>query len=321
MRHIFTVAILLSACSCGGPENTGWEPIWEEVRDLPVGRVFWLWMSRVLLFAFLGALASLAAFSILKRYGAYRVAGKARPWLLTLIAIFMLGLGVAIGAFIGNLRAAGSIAEAAIQETAIGKKTLPTVGNIAADIVALAEQVLVKKQGIDWELEAFEVGDAPVDVRGLLDHVEGLKEFASGELAAKAIDHFFEQNPDWKGGRTEQLARGITPIVAERLVDRKVRDKLTEFGVPDFLDQLSARARQHPDGKMTRLELGKFFADDVIYPALMKPIHAHLRMAEILLLLGGVAGAFLPIGLIEIARWLLPGVMVCQPKTGSLPPD
>jgi hypothetical protein len=301
------LGILMAAMGCQGvdPNQFGLPAIWNEAKEIPVGQVLWLWVRDVVLGGALGVALGLLLFLTLKKYRCYRVVGAARVWVLIGIGLVMTVGGAVLGFGLGNLQAGADIAVLGVRETNIGKKALPAVGEMAADIVALAEQMLLQEKAIDEVgVEAFQKGAAAVNVAGLIEHLNDLQKGAAQKLADRALDRALDQNPEWRGGATEKVARWALPLVARYLVDERMRREMANYGIPDFLDDLAAEARQKPGGTMTRAEIGRFFAERVLGPALTKPICGAVWKTQLMLVLAGVAGTLLPIGLIELSRRL-----------------
>src|SRR5262245_35960928 len=109
--HWLLAGVLIAALGCQGVEADKLGPdIWQEAKDLPVGRILWIWIRDVVIGTALGGALGLCGFLLLKWWHCYRVAGRARVWVLIAIGLFMTIGGGVVGAGIGNLQAGAEIA-------------------------------------------------------------------------------------------------------------------------------------------------------------------------------------------------------------------
>lgn len=320
--RLMMIATLLLPCGCQGfaPDNFGGLAIWNEVKELPIGVVVGLWLRDVVVGVLLGLIIGLVVFYVLRSRGCYRITGWSRVWVLIAIGLMMAGGGGVIGGVIGNLQAGLDIAEVGLRDTAIGKKALPAVGELAAELLVLIEQSLLHEKNLVAEKpEGPRQRKEGIAVGKVVENLNHLQKGAAQKMASAVIDHALVQNPDWAGSSTEKVARWALPLVAEYLIDERLRREMVHFGIPDLLDELAAEAERRPDGVMSRAEIGDLVAKRILEPALMKPLRRAIRDAQVLFAIVAVLGALAPIALIEAIRWWRGSKQPEPPPTRNLP--
>jgi hypothetical protein len=287
-----------------------------------------------------GVVLAVAGFFVLRALGGYGWKWKHAVWFRVLTFVLMLLLCPILLGAAGCAQGQYRAAEIAVRDTQIGTKLLPQVGAFGADLLA-ALYVNAPKvgqgEGLDevWpqaELERFRKGQWQLDTDDLPVRVGKLTEKATGSLSGQLKAAALKAMPDWKGGLGEKALDWSLPALV-RGAEGKGREQLDKLGVRPFLDDLKTAARAS-GGKMTHEQLTTFMTQQVLVPAMLRPIRDVVRGTQTAMLIGSALVLLLPVGFFRLAEFIrsrraaepIPQVIpvarapTADPRKGSPPP-
>ncbi|MSQ96047.1 MAG: hypothetical protein EXR98_16035 [Gemmataceae bacterium] len=301
--------VVLTLAGCGIPEDD-WGVVKEARQALWDDMPWWSVIWRLSLWTFLGLAAGLfvgiTLSLLLRRWGAYRLPWpRVRYWLtLLIVTLNIVAMPIFFG-FLGVLEGGFRSIEVVVRHGIIGKKWLPLIGEMGADAIVLADQI-VEKEVVDVEAwEGIHRQRKPLNVVRFLGRLETAKEDVGKKVSAKAKEKLFEENPDWKGTFAEPVIDWTLAPLIDYLLNRKLHKKLAEYGVPDLLADLRTEAVKDDDEFLTHEELTRFLTDRVLIPMLLHPVKKWFSGIQTTTLLIVIAWFATPIVLMFITRWIV----------------
>lgn len=267
----FAIALfaITSLSGCRLPEDE-WGIVRVVWNDFPWWSVIWRLVFWTVLGAMVGLVVGVVLSIFIRRWGLYRLPwARVRYWLT--IVIFTLNILVmpflfgTIG-FVEGLYRSGDVA---LRRSVIGKEWLPKIAESGADAIRFVDAFAEndKVQWIDIENDR-----RPVNVPRLLDHCDKIKDGVGEKAIAKAKEELFAENPEWKGGAAESVVDWTLPPLVYYLLNRKLQDKLGDYGVPNLLGDLRNEANKKNGGMMTHEELTAFLSERVMIPLILFPL-------------------------------------------------
>jgi phosphate/sulfate permease len=269
MRALFASVAVFSLAGCRLPEDE-WGIVRFVWNDFPWWSVVWRLVFWTLLGAAVGLIIGIFLSSLLRRWGLYRLPwGRVRFWLtLVVFTLNILAMPLFFGTigFFEGLYRSGAVA---VRHSMLGKEWLPKVASEAVDVLRFLDG-FVENDELNWDAAAN--NRRPVHVLRLLDNVDKIKGGVAEKAIAKAKEQLFIENPDWKGGVGETVVDTTLPPLIYYLVNKKLHDKLADYGVPNLLGDLRREAEKKEGGVMTHEELTEFLSERVLIPLILFPL-------------------------------------------------
>ena len=284
-------SVLLTGCIGETTHDFAWVGIWWEIPWLALLAKLIKW---TFLGSFLGFSLGAGLFLVLWRLRLYDYPGTTGKWITRAICAWMVVSCTALAGAGGWFEGMYHGADVALRESPIGNDWLPKAGTYAADLLFSVDQQLNQRQ----------MPAETLDVKRFVDELELLREGVVEKLANQIIDQALAQNPNWKGTRSEFLTRWILSWLARKLADQQLRDFCKGWRVHDFAEELQTQAASQEGLLMDRARLGRFLSDQVIVPAILRPIRSWIRMTQCGIVLMGLGAIALPVIAVRLLQWL-----------------
>jgi hypothetical protein len=229
----------------------------------------------------------------LGRAGVYRLETRLGRWLrLATLLIMLVGLPATLGAA-GFVHGMARALECGARDSPLGKEALPAIGAVCADLLIEIDRRL---------RDAAPDEDNSFDVAGFLGRVERLQSGLAQSTADNVVQSALDRHPEWRGTRKEELLRFIIPRLANWLAQRRLDQKLADFGMRDLFVLLRSEAERRGQAPVPRAELGAAISERLFVPNIVCALRSWLS-GPFWIALGCAAGVVLvPMGTFWLAR-------------------